>query len=100
MFVDGLVVEPIKDVNAIRDEENRTCSPRRRGVIFDLPLNLNPYILVAPFPGKLVLLKKLHEGMRRNFSSTQETRALLQGKKVWVEVLTGERNKRKWSGRR
>lgn len=55
--VDEPVIESVEVVSADDAEEIRTCLPRRRGVKFDPPSNLNSYIPVASFPSRLIIAK-------------------------------------------
>ena len=57
LSVDGPVVEPIKEVNDVGAEENKTYLPRRHGVRFDPPLNLCSDVPIAPFPSRLAIAK-------------------------------------------
>lgn len=84
MPVDEQVVELVYGVDS---EERMTISPKRRGVSFNSPLELNSYMPVAPFPSRLVVAKgsvgKEEVSPTRTFSDASPT---AKGKHVWVEV--------------
>lgn len=94
LSVDESIIEPIEDVSAVGTEENKTCSPKRCGVRFDPPLNLNSYVSVVSFPNKLAVAKEVARENEVKYVQPLEDKArTANGKKVWVKVPTEGKKK-------
>lgn len=68
-------------------EEKMATPPRRHGVSFHPPLNLNSYLPVAPFPSRLAIAKVVaREDEVHSIQSSSDASPTRKGKKVRIEV--------------
>lgn len=82
----------VKPLDAVYAKKKMVCSPKKRGVSFDPPLNLNSYIHVVPFPSRLAVAKGTVSKEEVSFlQSSGDASLTRKDKKVWAKALAEEK---------